>query len=131
MCTLCYDLSLYPGELVSGNLIKVFNLSSEATTKWCEVGLELGLNYSQLEVIRVNNQHDVKLRFMQTLNDWLNRADPPPTWEALIEALKADSVGLPAVAKTIEKACAHVEEATPSAGQLLILLIVNLHKWRK
>ena len=118
LCTLCYDLSLYPGELVSGNLIKVFNLSSEATTKWFELGLELGLKYSQLEVIRVNNRQDVKSCFREMLHEWLNTADPPPSWEALIEALKTDSVGLPAVARTIENSCAHIDEVIPSAGQL-------------
>ena len=102
-----------------GNLKQVLNLSSEATTKWCELGLELELKYSQLEVIRVNHRQDVKSCFREMLHNWLNRADPPPTWEALIEALKADSVGLPAVARTIEKACVHVEKTTPSEGQCL------------
>ena len=61
--------------------------------KWHLVGLELGLDGEELENIK--SQH--KPNLTECLNEmillWLKSINPVPTWKALVEALKATTVG--------------------------------------
>ena len=113
-------LSVCPGALISDNLAEVRELTIEATPRWKELGLQLKLKPTSLDIIAMD-AHDTHDRFREMIRDWLRMADPPPTWEALIAALKSQSVGLRDLARKVERACGvktsdDLPEATPSAG---------------
>ena len=95
---------MFAVALVPDNLVKVRDLVKEATSRWFDLGLELSLKESDLEVIKANDS-DTGGRFTAVLYTWLKMVSPPPTWEALIAALKKDSVGLPNVANKVEEVC--------------------------
>ena len=89
----------------------------EASESWFDLGLELGLKPSTLTSIEARycgtklccRYSDVRSCFRCVLLEWLNMTTPPPTWEALIAALKKDSVGLVNVANQVEEQCSVVE----------------------
>ena len=107
---------LYAVDLTSDNLVKVRDLTQEASVQWFDLGLELGLKVTTLDIIEANHSQDVRVCFRKMLSEWLKMVNPPPTWEALIAALKKDSVGLPNVAKKVEEACGIVHSDTSSAS---------------
>ena len=95
---------MFAVALVPDNLVKVRDLVSEATSRWEDLGLELGLKESTLEAIK-EDKSNVHRRFRAMLSAWLHKVGAPPTWEALIAALREGSVGLPDVASRIEETC--------------------------
>ena len=58
---------------------------------------------SHLKVIRNDYHDEADLCLTEMLTDWLKRMNPPPTWEALVDALKSQTVGYEQLADTIEK----------------------------
>ena len=66
--------------------------------------MELGLDETTLKAIEVTYHGDVDVCFREMLSKWL-KTDPPPTWEALIAALKKDCIGYPDVIKKVNRAC--------------------------
>ena len=101
-------------DLISDNLAKVRDLIHDASESWFNLGSELGLKQTTLLFIETNN-FDVWSRFQTMLFEWL-KINPPPTWEALIAALKKDSVGLSNVAKIVEKECGAVDSELAHSG---------------
>ena len=100
---------LYAVDLISDNLVKVRDLTKEASIQWFDLGLELGLKERTLRIIEANHSQDVRVRFREMLSEWLKMVNPPPTWEALIAALKKDSVGLSNVAEKVEEQCSVID----------------------
>ena len=76
----------------------------EARTQWMNIGIELDILKTDLDAIKATvqggNPGDC-LTEMLTL--WLKQVDPPPTWSALVTALKQPTVGLQQIAEKIEK----------------------------
>jgi hypothetical protein len=64
----------------------------EARTKWYNIGLELDVDFSTLDAIRRDN-YDIDSCFTEMLTMWLKRVNPPPTWSAMVEALRSPTVG--------------------------------------
>ena len=71
----------------------------DAKCKWYNLGLELGLDKSTLDAIKVNCQ-EVEDRFREILSKWLNLVTP--SWKALVKALRAPTVDFPHIASKIE-----------------------------
>ena len=99
-------------------------MTSEATPRWKELGLQLKVKPTSLDIIEMDF-HYSRDCFREMLREWLRMADPSPTWEALIAALKSNSVGLRDVARKVERTCGiktndDLAEATPGAGQFLM-----------
>ena len=96
------DIELNPGPLTVDDLKKVLNSLWEARAKWIDIGIQLDMKVRSLEAIkRDHNEVGSCLRVM--LTDWLNQVHPPPTWEALLDALKSPTVGCAKLADSIEK----------------------------
>ena len=110
-------LFTHTGELVSDNLAEVRDLIYGARLQWHNLGLELGLSELTLRVIRANNPQDVDACFREMIYEWLKMANPLPTWEALIAALKKDCIRCEDVAKKVERVCGLLDhsEATVTA----------------
>ena len=54
---------------------------------WQVIGALLGLEHNSLKTIRYNNV-EAKDCLQDMLHQWLVRVAPPPTWEALAEAVE-------------------------------------------
>ena len=96
------DIEKNPGPLTSGDLKKVLDALWEARTKWFHIGIQLDMKTSDLKVIK-KDYDEADLCFTEMLTDWLKRMNPPPTWEALVDALKSRTVGYEQLADTILK----------------------------
>ena len=97
-----FFLSLHVVDLVSKNLSKVLDMLWNARDGWFNLGLALGIDHTTLKVIKKDNASDTDACFTEMLSVWL-KMDPPPTWETLVAALKACSVGQRKLAKQLKK----------------------------
>ena len=71
----------------------------------------LSIKPVELEAISKMYQ-DPKERFYQIILAFLRQAEPPPTWRAIVNALKSPIVNLTALAKRVE--AAHFPDPTAS-----------------
>ena len=97
------DIEKNPGPLRSGDGKKVLDCLWEARTKWFHIGIQLDMEIAHLNAIRNKYRDEADFCFTEMLTDWLKRMNPPPTWEALVDALKSQMVGYEQLADTIEK----------------------------
>ena len=74
----------------------------EARSDWLDIGIELGLKVADLDAIKENNHGNVEKCFSKMLIQWLRRTNPPPTWSAMVEALKQPAVGFKHLADQVE-----------------------------
>ena len=73
----------------------------KAQNKWEQIGLELGVDADELESIDDTfRKNDKKL--LEMLKKWL-AADKNTTWNALVQALRSNTVGRNDIANEIEK----------------------------
>ena len=56
-------------------------------SKWYSLGLLLKVPKSSLSTIRTNNPFDVD-RLYETLQEWLNQTESPPTWHELADVVE-------------------------------------------
>ena len=96
------DIELNPGPLTVNDLKKVLNSLWEARAKWIDIGIQLDMKVQSLEAIN-HDHNEVGSCLRVMLTDWLKQVDPPPTWEALVDAMKSPTVGCAQLAGTIEK----------------------------
>jgi hypothetical protein len=87
-------------DLVPANLSKLLNLLTSASTKWFDLGLQLNIDYTTLTDIRQESRHETRDCFRGILATWLGMT-PNPSWEDLLAALKAPSVGHMALAEDL------------------------------
>ena len=62
-------------------------LLSEVSADWEDIGLALDLEQGQLSAIR-NDHRESNRCFREMLKLWLKQVEPPPTWSAIIEAIR-------------------------------------------
>ena len=67
------------------------------------IGIELGIIKTDLDPIKVTEGGNPGNCLREMLALWLKQVHPPPTWSALITALKQPTIGLQQLAKEIEK----------------------------
>ena len=85
------------------NLKTVLNALHSVSHKWSDIGLQLDVPKYQLTIIEADTT-GVKQRLQAMLDYWMNNAvDPLPSWEVLVNALKAPSVGESRLAKELEE----------------------------
>jgi len=64
-------------------------------TEWYNLGLELGQKVSTLDSISARYSGNPTECFRQVLKEWLKGINPPPTWQAMVNALKSPTVAQP------------------------------------
>ena len=109
-------------DLVPDNLKDVQDLVWDVRTKWDDLGLELGIKISDLEMIEKNCNKDVNSCFKKMLLMWLRMVDPFPSWEGLVSALGKSSVGRKDIAEKIRDSIATISPAgsvCDPAGQFI------------
>ena len=89
-------------NLTIDDLSEVLNEIWDARSKWKLIGLQLHFKMTDLEPIEMTRKGAVDECFIEMLTLWLRRADPPPTWSALVAALKRRMVGFQDLAKQVE-----------------------------
>ena len=81
----------------------VFNALHSVSYKWSDIGLQLDVPAFQLNIIEADST-GVKKRLQAMLDYWMNNAvDPLPSWEVLVNALKAPTVGESRLARDLEE----------------------------
>ena len=89
--------------LVSKNLPKVRALIHKACPQWYDLGLELGVEETTLDVIKNDNDNKTEICFRAMLSVWLKMIDPCPSWEGLVAALKQPYIGHEELADKVNK----------------------------
>ena len=94
-------------NLTIDDLSEVIDEIWDARSKWKLIGLQLHFTMSDLEPIEKTKMKDIDDCFIEMLTRWLRRADPLPTWSALVAALKRRMVGFQDLAKQVESKFLH------------------------
>ena len=73
----------------------------EVRSKWRNLGIQLDMKPGDLEAIgeRSSNPDDC---FTDCILCWLKQGNPPPTWRAVIKALRSPTVGFQGLAEELE-----------------------------
>ncbi len=64
-------------------------LYKEVSHQWYQIGACLGIRTSDLEGFKQKHLSDPGRCFVDVLSRWVDCDDPPPTWDAMAEALEA------------------------------------------
>ena len=96
------DVEVNPGPLTSSDLKDIINSVWEARAKWFHIGIQLSMNVAVLEAIKSNHHDQLDACLTAMLTEWLKQTDPKPNWEALVTALKNQTVGCGHLADVIE-----------------------------
>ena len=110
------------GQLSLDDLSLVYREVWPARSKWFNIGLELDLEVSDLNTINRRHSVDAGNCLMECLEVWLRGSHQPPTWSAMVKALRSPTVGLAEIADRI------VEQHLMTEGEESIILLVYLHK---
>jgi len=92
------------------NLKTVLNALHSVSHKWSDIGLQLEIPVFQLKIIEADAT-GVKRRLQAMLDYWMkNAVDPLPSWEVLVNALKAPAVGESRLARELEERYCSLED---------------------
>ena len=120
-------------RLSSEDLSKVLSTLHEARTKWCNIGLGIGIDPTTIEAIGINNRDNVDDCFRELLVTWLRKGNSKCTWATLVAVLKSKTVGLGWLSEEVRQkhllqlptqigngmnACLHSNNGTESHPQL-------------
>ena len=78
------------------------NLVSTRTTKWRQIGIELGLSTCELDAISSYGVQSLSRCFEHIFELWKRSATMPYTWDTIITALKTPQVNEQRLAIEIE-----------------------------
>ena len=101
-------------DLVSKNLPKVRALIHKACPQWYDLGLELGVEETTLNIIKSDCDNKAETCFREMLSVWLKMTDPRPSWKALVAALKQPYIRHEELADKVNK-----EQETPKAADIV------------
>ena len=79
----------------------VNELFNRVSAKWEEIGNSLQLESGLLEIIKEDNPKNCRACLREMLKEWLKQIDPPPSWVAIIEAVK--DAGYKPLARTLRE----------------------------
>ena len=85
------------------DLPNVFEELHDVRAKWYDFGLQIKTRSSDLDAIKQKNREDPQDCFRELLSNWLRQADPKPTWEVVISALRSRTVGFEQLAESMAK----------------------------
>ena len=89
---------------MADHLTRVLNLVLDVSTKWLDLGLQLGLKERELKCIEHDyGHHGAQTCLREMLSLWLRMINPHPSWEGILTSLSHPSVGNPALAHEIRE----------------------------
>ena len=74
--------------LSENDLKMVRNFLFDVRRKWYDIGIELGVRKTELDIIK-DHSFDPSDCLREMIAIWLKSYDFPPTWQALAEALES------------------------------------------
>ncbi len=89
--------------LVLDDFRKVNRAVFAARAKWKPLGVELGLQIDDLNVMNREERGDTEECLHKMLHSWLTKPSLNPSWAALVDALNAQTVGREDIAYEIGK----------------------------
>ena len=94
----------------------LLNALHPVRASWYNIGLELDIPHTELDIFEKKHS-DVSDSLREVLKHWLDTAvDPPPSWEAVVAALRSRIVNKWFVASQLEsKYCAPHKTDEPCA----------------
>ena len=81
------NLITFPGVSTAPVKPQLKDLVLLQTTKWYNLGLQLGIEDTELDVIEENNPKDIDACKRKMFKTWL-RITPSPSYQQLVEALQ-------------------------------------------
>ena len=90
-----------PKELTSNDLPVLCNALNDVAPKCFELGLQLGLRKTNIEIIMKNNKDDCQAQLREIISERLKQTSPLK-WHAIVRALRSPSVNHPDVARHIQ-----------------------------
>ena len=94
---------IFTGHLTIQDMRVVQTVLWDARPKWYNIGIQLHITVSDLDVIKEKNLGNPDECFTELLTQWLRQVNPPPTWISMMTALRSPTVNLSAVAETVER----------------------------
>ena len=85
------------------DLQEVYKELFNARTKWYNIGLELRINPTDLDVINMKFKDDPDTCLRESLSKWLKQGDSKPMWATLVSALKCPTVGFNQLSEQVQK----------------------------
>lgn len=64
-------------------------LYNKAGDLWEDIGILLGIDTGTLDAIKASQNHRSQNCLREMLKVWLKRAEPPPSWSAITEAVES------------------------------------------
>ena len=89
-------------RLTKNDLKEVRNKVLPATSKWYDLGLELGILSDDLDTVKTGNDKPQDC-LREVLKRWLDNAELTPTWTTIIIALRSPAVGHHSLAEELEQ----------------------------
>ena len=105
-------LVFIPDHLTIDNLRAVRKAVWDARGAWKDIGIELDLKVTDLDVVSEINHGNVNKCFSEMLTLWLKQVNPPPKWSAMVKALKEPAVGFEDLAEQVQRSV--LSDATDS-----------------
>ena len=94
----------YPEILNSEDLVTLVNELHEVRHLWFDIGIQLRMQLSELEVIQSQHPRHPERCLREMLSIWLTREVPSlPTWQRVVDALFAPPIDKPHVAERIKQ----------------------------
>lgn len=84
------------------NLGEVVEELHKISQQWYDIGLQLKIIPDVLDKIK-GEESDSSNQLREMLKVWLKRAQPKPTWEAVVQALRSQTVGREQEASSLEE----------------------------
>ena len=88
----------------------------DARPKWYNIGIQLKMTISDLDSIKITNMANPDVCFTELLIQWLRRRSPPPTWSAIVKALRSPTVGYSHMADKIQNSDSDTETEQASVS---------------
>lgn len=101
--TMMTIINLLLGSLSENDLQEVQKELWKVRSNWYNFGLEIKMEPSDLDAIMQTCKEKSNECFRSLLSSWLKRADPKPTWNVVVTALRAETVNYGQLADTIEQ----------------------------
>ena len=82
-------------------LLELLDALRDKAAKWFMIGLQLHFSTDELDIIEADSA-GVEECLRNVLRKWRSKTHPPPTWRALIDALRTSAVGEAVLARQLE-----------------------------
>ena len=94
--------------------------------KWRNIGIELEIDIGTLDSIEKSFHFDHTECLSRMLENWFKQTDPPPSWDAIVEALESGPVGEGHLAEQIkQKYCTPSESKSECVPQPHTIAVVS------